>query len=167
MGRFRIVIGMLFATEHGIGGDIQPIFALTVYAAGWQEGGLTFGYEKFINDIEALQTLAELCSAVPQAEGELAWSALADVAPGGHFFATRHTMQRYREAFYRPLVADLANFGAWENAGARTSAERATGIWKTTLENFRLPARGELAAERIAGYIEKHERAGGAPPTGG
>ena len=129
-------------------------------------GGLTFGDEKFINDIEALQTLAELCSAVPQAEDELAWSALADVAPGGHFFATRHTMQRYREAFYRPLVADLANFGAWENAGARTSAERATDIWKTTLEDFRPPARGELAAERIAGYIEKHERAGGAPPTG-
>ena len=86
---------------------------------------------------------------------------------GRHFFATRHTMQRYREAFYRPLVAGLANFGAWENAGARTSAERATGIWKTTLEDFRPPARGELAAERIAGYIEKHERAGGAPPTGG
>ena len=28
---------------------------LTVHAAGWLEGGLSFGYEKFINDIEALQ----------------------------------------------------------------------------------------------------------------
>ena len=70
-------------THMGLWAAMLTNATLTVYAAGWQEGGLTFGYEKFINDIEALQTLAELCSAVPQAEGELAWSALADVAPGG------------------------------------------------------------------------------------
>ena len=34
---------------------------LTVHAAGWLERGLSFGYEKFINDVEALQTMAELC----------------------------------------------------------------------------------------------------------
>ena len=31
---------------------------VTVHAAGWLEGGLSFGYEKFICDVEALQVMA-------------------------------------------------------------------------------------------------------------
>ncbi len=34
---------------------------LNLHVAGWPEGELTFGYEKFINDIEILQTIAEMC----------------------------------------------------------------------------------------------------------
>ena len=60
---------------------------LTIHAAGWLEGGLTFGYEKFINDIEALQVMAEMCRPVGETPADLALDALAEVPPGGHFFA--------------------------------------------------------------------------------
>ncbi len=31
------------------------------------------------------------------------------VRPGGHFFGTEHTQQRYRSAFYQPMISDWRN----------------------------------------------------------
>ncbi len=151
-------------TQMGNWAALQANATLIVHAAGWLEGGLSFGYEKFINDIEALQTLAELCTPTPEDEASLGWSALADVDPGGHFFATEHTMERYAEAFYEPLVADLSNFGSWSEAGSRTSTERSVDLWKSVLADFEPPPSGPEAAERIVGYIEAGKARGGAKP---
>ncbi len=154
-------------TNMALWAQLQANATLTVHAAGWLEGGLTFGYEKFINDIEALQTVAELCRKTPEDNNSLGWSALAEVEPGGHFFATQHTMERYKDAFYQPLVADLSNHGAWLAAGGQSSAERATGIWKHTLTDFKSPADSDAVLDRMAGYIERCKKAGGAAPSGG
>ncbi len=152
-------------TQMGNWGAMLANATMVVHAAGWLEGGLSFGYEKFINDIEALQTLAELCSPAPEDEASLAWEALAEVQPGGHFFAAQHTMDRYAEAFYEPLVADLSNYGTWREGGCRTATDRAVEIWKRSLAEFEPPPSGPLAEERIAGYIERRTAAGGAKPT--
>ncbi len=135
------------------------------HAAGWLEGGLTFGFEKFINDVEALQTFAELCQAPEEGENALAWSAIEEVAPGGHFFDTGQTMRRYKDAFYDPIVADLSNFGAWSEAGAKTSTERAYTVWNEVLSNYAPPEGTEEIKDRLAPYIEAQTRAGGAPPV--
>lgn len=150
-------------TNMGLWGACMANATLTVHSAGWLEGGLSFGYEKFINDIEALQIIAEMCKTPVANEAEIGFDALKDVQPGGHFFATKHTMDRYKDAFYTPLVADLQNFGAWEEAGSKTSAERATAIWKQVLAEYSQPASGAEAAERLAPYIEQKTKEGGAP----
>jgi len=137
---------------------------MNVHAAGWLEGGISFGYEKFINDIEALQTLAELCVKPSGDADAIGYDAIAEVAPSGHFFAAAHTMARYSTAFYAPLVADLSNFGTWEAAGAQTSATRATAIWQANLRDFKPPETGAEAADRLADYIARKTQAGGAPP---
>ncbi|MFT6023949.1 MAG: trimethylamine--corrinoid protein Co-methyltransferase [Ascidiaceihabitans sp.] len=154
-------------TNMALWAQLQANATLTVHSAGWLEGGLTFGYEKFINDIEALQTIAELCRETPEDEESLGWSALSDVDPGGHFFATQHTMDRYKDAFYQPLVADLKNYGAWHDAGALSSAERATKIWQETLRDFVAPSDSGDVKDRLAPYIERKTQAGGAAPSGG
>ena len=154
-------------TNTALWAQLQANATVTVHAAGWLEGGLTFGYEKFINDIEALQTIAELCRSTEDDEESLGWHALCDVEPGGHFFATEHTMQRYRDAFYQPFVFDLSNHGTWMEAGAKTSAERATEIWKNVLHTFKRPPDGEEVQNRISPYIRRSMEAGGAPPSGG
>ncbi len=138
---------------------------MVVHAAGWLEGGLAFGYEKFINDIEALQILAELCAAPGEDQAGLAFDAIADVEPGGHFFSTAHTIERFSQAFYQPLVADLRNHGSWLEAGALSASERATGIWQRLLAEFEGPPGGDEAAARIADYIADGERRGGAAPV--
>lgn len=137
---------------------------VTVHAAGWLEGGLSFGYEKFILDVEALQTLAELCQPTAVDTAALAYDAIAEVAPGGHFFAAQHTMERYQTAFYAPLVADLSNHGLWSEKGALRADQRATAIWQETLANFTPPPTSYGVAERLAPYIAAQIEAGGMPP---
>jgi trimethylamine--corrinoid protein Co-methyltransferase len=137
---------------------------LCVHSAGWLEGGLTFGYEKFIIDMEAVNTLAELCNPIAADDDDMAFRAIADVQPGGHFFATEHTMERYQTAFYPPVVADLTNIGQWEDAGAPTTAENATKVWKEVLAEFTPPAACEGVEDALAPYIEAGIKAGGAPP---
>lgn len=137
---------------------------VTVHAAGWLEGGLSFGYEKFILDVEALQTLAELCRPAAADTAALAYDAIAEVAPGGHFFAAAHTMERYQSAFYAPLVADLSNHGLWTENGAQRADQRATAIWQRVLADFAPPAACAGVAERLDAYVADGIAAGGMPP---
>lgn len=148
----------------GLWGALMANATVTVHAAGWLEGGLTFGYEKYINDMEALQTIAELCKKPETGFGGMAWEALAEVEPGGHFFGAAHTMERYQTAFYEPLVADLNNHGNWIEGGSVTSDQRATKVWQDTLANFQLPVNSGDIKERLAPYISTKKAEGGAAP---
>lgn len=145
-------------------GAVLAQATVTVHAAGWLEGGLTFGFEKFIVDVEGLQTIAELAHPAPEDEAALAFDAIAEVQPGGHFFAAAHTMERYQNAFYTPLVADLSNNGRWIETGSLTAEQRATAVWKKTLENFVLPLHASKTSELLAPVIERHMAAGGIVP---
>ena len=151
-------------TTHTLWGAMMAQATLVVHAAGWLEGGLSFGYEKFINDIEALQTLAEMCVRPGDTLDDFALDALAEVPPGGHFFATAQTMARYDAAFYPPLVADLSNHGQWTEAGALRSDQRATAIWQRVLADFQPLPHGAEAQARLAPFIAARTAAGGAPP---
>lgn len=155
------------ATENimGLWGALMANATLTIHAAGWLEGGLSFGYEKFILDVEALQTIAELCARPEDTAAAMAYDAIAEVGPGGHFFGAGHTMERYDRAFYVPLVADLSNFGTWSEHGALTATERATAIWQRTLEEFRPHSGAGDVAERLAPFIERRTAEGGASPS--
>lgn len=150
-------------TAMSLWGAVTAGATMIVHSAGWLEGGLTHGYEKLILDAEMVQTFAELCAPTAAGEAEAAFEALAEVQPGGHFFAATHTMERYRTAFYEPLVADLSNFGQWTEAGSLRADERATGIWKARLAAHR-PA--EIPPDRLAAldeFIARRTAEGGAP----
>ena len=136
---------------------------LTLHAAGWLEGGLTFGYEKFINDIEVLQVFGHLSKGIDQTAEALSTDPIREVLPGGHFFETKQTMARYNTEFYEPLVADLSNYGNWKNKGAITSEERATQIWQSILNNFKPPIEAFERVGRIEDSIQKMIEIGGAP----
>ena len=137
-----------------------------LHAAGWLEGGLTASFEKFILDVEMLQMFAELFQPVPATAEEIGIDAVAEVGPGGHFFAAAHTMQRYRDAFYAPLISDWRNYGAWVEAGAKTATERAATVWRETLAGFQPPALEAAAREELGAFVERRRREGGAPPAG-
>ncbi|NEY90089.1 trimethylamine methyltransferase family protein [Tabrizicola oligotrophica] len=151
-------------TTMGLWGASLAHGTLIVHTAGWLEGGLTFGYEKFINDIESLQVFSELASRPSGSAAEIGFDAIADVQPGGHFFQTQHTMDRYQTAFYAPIVADLNNFGTWSEHGARTSTERATDVWKQVLRDARKPEGAEERVARMQPLIAAFAAAGGASP---
>ena len=64
-------------------------------------------------------------------------------------------MERYRSAFYAPLVSDWRNSGSWAEDGAKTATERATGIWQTTLQRYVAPVRDPAVVEALDAYVAR------------
>jgi trimethylamine--corrinoid protein Co-methyltransferase len=152
-------------SQFAIWGTVLAGATMCIHAAGWLEGGLSVSFEKLVTDVEALQTIAELCNQTPGDDEAIGFDAIAEVQPGGHFFAARHTMSRYRSAFYEPLVADWQNFGNWTQSGARTATERATDVWKRRLSEFQAPASAAATADILDRYVARRTAEGGAAPV--
>ncbi|KAB2950725.1 MAG: trimethylamine methyltransferase family protein [Rhizobiaceae bacterium] len=152
-------------TQFALWGSTLAGATICIHSAGWIEGGLGFSYEKMITDAEALQTIAELCLSTPDDDDAIGFDAIAEVQPGGHFFAAAHTMSRYRTAFYEPLAADWSNFGGWTRAGAKTASERATTIWRERIASFTPPMAAAAAAPALDAFVAKRSEAGGAMPV--
>jgi trimethylamine--corrinoid protein Co-methyltransferase len=144
-------------------GSILGGVNMMVHAAGWLEGGLTASLEKYILDIEMLQTFAEIFQPLASSDAELAFEAIASVEPGSHFFGCEHTMERYQTAFYEPLVSDWSNFGQWTESGSLTATQRANGIWKQILQDFEAPSLDLARSEELRAFIERRSAEGGAP----
>jgi trimethylamine--corrinoid protein Co-methyltransferase len=104
-----------------------------------------------------------MCAETPGDEAAIAYEAIADVQPGGHFFATDHTMTRYRTAFYEPLVTDASNFGTWTEAGSQSATDRARTLWQAILRDFVPPEATRGVADRIDPFIARRTAEGGAP----
>jgi trimethylamine--corrinoid protein Co-methyltransferase len=152
-------------TQMSAWGAIQGGSTVVIHAAGWIEGGLTFSMEKFITDMEMVQIFAELCAGNSADDADIAFDALKEVQPGGHFFECQHTMERYSTAFYEPLVADWSNFGTWTERGEEDATTRATKIWQTIVDGFETPKSIDPdRVEALDEYIAKSSAAGGAAP---
>ena len=156
----------VYESQMSLWGSLLGGCHFVLHAAGWLEGGLTASFEKFILDVEMLQMFAELFLPTPATAEEIGLEAVAEVGPGGHFFAAQHTMQRYRDAFYTPLVSDWRNYGAWAEAGAKTATERASDVWRATLAAFQPPPMDAAVREALAAFVERRSREGGAAPLG-
>ena len=138
---------------------------LLYHAAGWLEGGLVASFEKVIIDVEMLQNLTCLFSKPKVNTEELALDTIGAVPPGGHFFGTEHTMQRYESAFYQPLLSDWQNNESWVEAGAKDATQRATDLWQQAIHSFEPPPLDPGRLEAIDEYVEKrkHEIGSGEP----
>ena len=135
---------------------------IVMHTAGWQEGGLSASYEKFIIDIEMCQMIAEMCSPVRVDEATLAVDAITDVGPGGHFFGTAHTLERFETAFYQPEIFTRKTYEQWNEEGATRTDERATPMWQKIVADFEPPALDAAIVAELDGYVERRATEGGA-----
>jgi trimethylamine--corrinoid protein Co-methyltransferase len=124
-----------------------------MHSAGWLEGGLVSCYEKFIVDIELLRMLKHQFAPLEIDEASLAFGAHEEVGPGGHFLGAMHTLERFRECFYRPLLSSTENFARWEQNGSRDATARAGEIWRKTIDEYEQPPMDEAVRAELGEYV--------------
>ena len=110
-----------------------------LHAAGWLEGGLAVGYEKFIMDADQLGMMAVFVKGVDLSENGQALDAIRSNGPGQHFLGTAHTLANFENAFYRSEIADNNSFEQWTEDGALDAPQRANAIWKRMLAEYEAP----------------------------
>ena len=130
---------------------------LLLHGGGWLEGGLVASFEKLIIDAEILQLLSESLQPIEVNRDTLAMDAIAQTPPGGHYFGAAHTMQRYEDIFYSPLLSDWRNFETWRDDGALHSYQRANQIWKTLLNEYEAPPLAESIADELKEFVAKRK----------
>jgi trimethylamine---corrinoid protein Co-methyltransferase len=126
-----------------------------MHSAGWLEGGLVSCYEKFIVDVELLRELRHEFTPLEIDEASLAFDAHTEVGPGGHFLGAAHTLERFRECFYRPLLSSTENFERWQRNGGLDATARAEVIWKRTLEEYEQPPLDEAVRAELEEYVTR------------
>ena len=147
-----------YESEMAVWGAVMGGVNLLYQGAGWLEGGLTASFEKLILDAEILQMIAEVLIPFPVDEASLGLAAIAEVGPGGHFFGSAHTLERYETAFYRPMLSDWRNFETWHADGARTATERANVVWKQLLAGYDPPPLDDGVADELAAFVARRKR---------
>jgi trimethylamine--corrinoid protein Co-methyltransferase len=126
-----------------------------MHSAGWLESGLVSCYEKFIVDVELLRMLHHVFQPLNINEETLAFSAHQEVGQGGHFLGAVHTLERFRECFYRPLLSSTENYERWNRLGGRDAAARATEISEKTLEEYVEPEMDQGLKDELKSYVDR------------
>ncbi len=129
-----------------------------LHAAGWLEGGLTMGYEKFILDTDQCGMAETLLSGVDLSENGQALESVIETGPGQHHLGTAHTLANFETAFYRSFTADSNSFEQWLEEGSLQAAERANSLWKKALSEYQPPMIDEAVDESLCEYIAKKKQ---------
>ena len=126
-----------------------------LHAAGWLEGGLAIGYEKFVLDCDQLGAMHKLVQGLDLSENGQAVDAIRDNEPGNHFLGTAHTLANFESAFYRSTTSDNSSFEQWTEEGGLDAAQRANRIWKEQLASYEAPPLDDAIAEELTDYVER------------
>lgn len=124
-----------------------------MHSAGWLEGGLVAGYEKFVIDVELLQMLQHEFTPLEIDEASLAFDAHQEVGHGGHFLGAMHTMERFRTCFYRPMLSSSENYERWMRNGGKDTAARAGEIYRTKLAEYEPPPLDDAIRQELQEYV--------------
>jgi trimethylamine--corrinoid protein Co-methyltransferase len=128
-----------------------------LHAAGWLEGGLLAGYEKFVLDCEILGMLHTWAKGLDLSDEALAFDAIAEVPPGGHYLGTAHTRRHFRHAFYRAELFDYQAIDFWEQKGAQDSFARASRKVQHLLADYQLPPLDPAVEEALLDFMARRK----------
>ncbi len=110
-----------------------------IHAAGWLEGGLSMGYEKFMIDLDRCGMLLRTIQGLRIDENELAVDAYVENGPGEAFLGTRHTLLNFEAANYQSTLANTDSFEQWTDDGGLDIQQRANAQWKRVLADYEAP----------------------------
>jgi len=126
-----------------------------LHTAGWLEGGLVMGYEKFMLDADQAGMIQAYCAGVDLTDNGQALDAIREVGPGQHFLGCAHTQANFQTAFYRSSLADNNSFEQWDSEGAEDAARRANKLCKKWLAEYQEPALDPAIDEALRDFVER------------
>ncbi len=144
-------------TQMALWGAVMGHGNFIYHAAGWLEGGLVASFEKLVIDCEMLQHMSYFLKPLKIDQAEIGLEAIGEVPPGGHFFGSDHTMERFKTAFYQPFLSDWQNFENWQLAGAKDATQRATDTWQAIIEDYTPPPIDPAVSEALDAYVIKRK----------
>ncbi len=146
-----------YESAHSLAPAVHCGVNFMLHGAGWQEGGLASGYEKFIMDCDQLAMMAVLANGYDFSENGQALAAVREVGPGNHYLGCAHTQANFETAFYRSPLADNNAFEQWQAEGSFDIAQRANAIWKQRLADYQPPAFDQAKDEELLEFIAKRK----------
>ena len=152
-----------YESMFAISGAIAGRSNLMMHGAGWMEGGLHASFEKMVIDADLLHMASATLDPLVVDDDTLAFDAIADVGPGGHFFGTDHTQARFRSEFYRPMISDWRNYETWHEAGRPEAAQKANQLVKAFLAEYEEPPIDDAVREELADFVAHRTSEGGVP----
>jgi trimethylamine--corrinoid protein Co-methyltransferase len=126
-----------------------------IHAAGALNDLLAVSFEKFVVDIELLRSLRAQFTPLEVDEASLAYDAHVEVGHGGHFFGAQHTLERFREVFYRPYVSTTDSYERWVRLGSRDAAARARELVEQELEAYEQPKLDDAVQQELDEYVDR------------
>jgi trimethylamine--corrinoid protein Co-methyltransferase len=128
-----------------------------LHTAGWLEGGLVMGYEKFVMDADQAGMLQTMLGGVDLSENGQAMDAIREVGPGKHFLGCAHTQANFESAFHVSALADNNSFEQWDAEGRLDAAQRANALWKKMLREYEPPPIDPATDEALIDYINRRK----------
>ncbi|MDH3306548.1 MAG: trimethylamine methyltransferase family protein [Acidimicrobiia bacterium] len=136
---------------------VQAGTNFVLHAAGWLEGGLTMGYEKFIIDEDQVGAYQALVNGVDLTDNGLALDTLLTTGPGQHYLGTAHTLANFETAFWRSSLANNDSFEQWEIDGGEDAQTRAHHQYVNRLAAYEQPAMDEATDEALREFVERRK----------
>ncbi len=128
-----------------------------LHAAGWLEGGLAVGYEKFVLDADQCGMAGVFVKGIDMSENGQALEAIKANGPGQHFLGSPHTLANFESAFYRSETADNNSYEQWLEDGGLDAAQRANRIWKRMLAEYEAPPIDPATDEALLDFIARRK----------
>ena len=152
-----------YESVFSLWGAIMGGVNMLMHGAGWMEGGLHASYEKMIVDADLLHMVSAFLEPPAIDEASFGLDAIRDVGPGGHFFGTQHTQDRFRTAFFKPMISDWRNYESWEEAGSPQAPAKANAIWKEMINAYEPPPIDAAVREELVAFVARRHAEGGVP----
>jgi trimethylamine---corrinoid protein Co-methyltransferase len=129
-----------------------------MHSAGWLEGGLVASYEKFVMDVELIRMLQAEFTPLEIDDASLAFDAHVEVGHGGHFLGAAHTMDRFRDCFYRPMLSSSDNFERWTRNGSKTTDIRANEMAHKKIAEYEMPPMDDAIKAELDEFVAKRKK---------
>jgi trimethylamine--corrinoid protein Co-methyltransferase len=152
-----------YESQMSLWGALTGGAHMILHGAGWLGGGLVGSFEKLILDAEMMQMMAAYFEGFSVTDADLAFDAIREVGPGGHFFGAAHTLERYTTAFYTPLLSNWDNYETWVERGRVDARQRAGQIWRSLLDAYEPPPIDDAVVAELHEIVARRKAEGGAP----